>query len=78
MYCSVFREKLLNSVRTVESYGLSYMAAKNIIGPITVGFFYLALKKGVNIQQFIEIVTFGMSRKSQTIANVGSSIGRMS
>jgi hypothetical protein len=53
------------------------MAAKNIIGPITVGLFYLTLKKGVNIQQFIEIVTFGMSRKSQTIANVGSSIGRM-
>ena len=33
-----------------DTYGLAYMAAKNVIGPVSILVFYAALRYGVDVQ----------------------------
>ena len=33
-----------------DAYGLAYMAAKNIIGPVSIALFYVLLKHGVDLR----------------------------
>ena len=33
-----------------DAYGLAYMTAKNVIGPVSIALFYAALKYGVDLR----------------------------
>jgi hypothetical protein len=47
--------KLATEARSLtDKYGLAYMAAKNLIGPVTMVIFYVALKAGVDVQSLLE------------------------
>ena len=49
--------KLAAEARSLtDKYGLAYMAAKNIIGPVTMVIFYVALKSGIDVQALLERV----------------------
>ena len=36
--------------RLADAYGLAYMAAKNVIGPVSIAMFYVLIRRGVDIQ----------------------------
>lgn len=49
--------KLAAEARSLtDKYGLAYMAAKNVIGPVTMVIFYVALKSGIDVQALLERV----------------------
>ena len=36
-----------------DAYGLAYMAAKNVIGPVSIVLFYYVIKRGVNLSAWL-------------------------
>lgn len=72
--------KLAAEARSLtDKYGLAYMAAKNIIGPVTMVIFYVALKSGVDVQALLEraLGSAATSGGGGAAATAGAAAGRM-
>jgi len=69
--------KLATEARSLtDKYGLAYMAAKNLIGPVTMVIFYVALKAGVDVQSLLE-TALGASASGGAAAGAGAAAGRV-
>ena len=58
-----------------DAYGLAYMAAKNIIGPVSIALFYVLLKYGVDVRGALAF--FGAGAESSTAAAAGKTAGKL-
>ena len=57
--------------RLADEYGLAYMAAKNVIGPVSIAAIYVAMQQGVDVQGWLG--SFG----GTVIVGAGRTAGRM-
>jgi len=73
--------KLAAEARSLtDKYGLAYMAAKNIIGPVTMVIFYVALKSGIDVQALLERAlgsAVNTSGAGGAAATAGAAAGRV-
>jgi hypothetical protein len=58
-----------------DAYGLAYMAAKNIIGPVSIALFYVLLKYGVDVRGALAF--FGAGPAGSTAAAAGKTAGAL-
>jgi hypothetical protein len=58
-----------------DAYGLAYMAAKNIIGPVSIALFYVLLKYGVDVRGALAF--FGAGAAGSTAAAAGKTAGAL-
>jgi hypothetical protein len=57
--------------RLADEYGLAYMAAKNVIGPVSIAIFYVLLRSGSDVAARVPWLT------SASSSNAGVSMGRL-
>jgi hypothetical protein len=57
--------------RLADLYGLAYMAAKNVIGPVSIALLYVALQRGLDVQGALSALGGG------ALGGAGRSAGRM-
>ena len=57
-----------------DAYGLAYMAAKNIIGPVSIALIYIALQQGLDVQGWLAALGGG-GRAGAAIGPHGSALG---
>ena len=70
--------KLAAEARSLtDKYGLAYMAAKNIIGPVTMVIFYVALKSGIDVQALLERALGSAATEGGAAAAAGAAAGRV-
>ena len=58
-----------------DAYGLAYMAAKNIIGPVSIALFYVLLKYGVDVRGALAF--FGANAAGSTAVAAGKTAGKL-
>jgi hypothetical protein len=64
--------------KVVDAYGLSYMAAKNVIGPLSITIIYFAIMHGVGAGNLIKKVVGSSSDiPLGMLESGGSRVGRM-
>jgi len=50
--------------RLADAYGLAYMAAKNVIGPVSIVLIYAALRRGMDLQSWLAALGGGAAGRS--------------
>jgi hypothetical protein len=61
-----------NARKMTDQYGLAYMAAKNVIGPVSIGAIYVALRYGVDSKSFV-----GVGGTAATATSAGKAAGSL-
>ena len=57
-----------------DAYGLAYMAAKNVIGPVSIALIYVALRQGLDVQRWLSLLGGG---GEGAVGVAGRTAGRM-
>ena len=60
-----------------DAYGLAYMTAKNIIGPVSIALFYALLKYGVDVGGALAFLGAGVGAAGGATAAAGKTAGAL-